>query len=197
MGAAPAARIVVIGASLGGANAVKTVLAGLPRNFPVPLAIVLHRTRHGDEVLLSHLQAGSSLPVSEPVDKETVLPGHVYLAPADYHLLVDRAGFALSKEAPVHHSRPSIDVLFESAAASCGEGVIAVVLSGASEDGARGAALVKEHGGLLVVEDPESAHCAVMPRAAVVAAPPDRLVALERISGFLSTALLAERRGPS
>lgn len=164
-------EIVVIGASLGGLAAFQTVLGGLAASFPLPLVIVQHRGNQIPEGiednLLAHLQGYCALPVDEPVDKQPMLGGRVYLAPADYHLLLERGSFSLSTEAPVLYARPSIDVLFESAATVYGEACIGVLLTGASDDGARGLSRISAAGGLTIVEDPASAHCAIMPRAAL------------------------------
>ncbi len=108
--------IVVIGASLGGLHAVETLLRSLPADFPRPVAIVQHREAGSDDRLGDLLQSHTALPVGEAEDKETIVPGRVYLAPADYHLLIENGDFALSTEPPVWCARPSIDVLFESAA---------------------------------------------------------------------------------
>jgi two-component system, chemotaxis family, protein-glutamate methylesterase/glutaminase len=107
------------------------------------------------------------MPVSEPEDKEPIEAGRAYLAPRDYHLLIEQKNFALSTEAPVGYARPSIDVLFESAADEYKEKTIGVILTGGNHDGARGLARIKEHGGFAVVEDPHSATCGEMPRAAI------------------------------
>src|SRR5690554_969399 len=109
-------RLIVIGCSLGGLNALQVVLGGIPRGFGLPIVLVQHRGKHPDEALSRLLGAHCALPVREPQDKERIEAGHVYVAPADYHLLVERGTLALSTEAPVNYARPSIDVLFESAA---------------------------------------------------------------------------------
>ncbi|HMI83458.1 MAG TPA: chemotaxis protein CheB [Polyangiaceae bacterium] len=160
-------HIVVVGTSLGGLNALTILLAGLPRDFPAPIAIAQHRTRDADSSLAELLQRQSALPVVEADDKTPIEAGRVYLAPPDYHLLVGAEELSLSTEAPVSHARPSIDVLFDSAASSFGTGVIAVILTGASEDGAQGAAVVKRRGGRVIVQDPNEAESAIMPLAVV------------------------------
>lgn len=176
--------LVVIGTSLGGLRALEAVLCGLPRGFPLPIVIVQHRGKAADAALAAVLRERTTLPVSEPMDKETLLPGHVYVAPADYHLLVDRDGLALSTDAPVCHARPSIDVLFESAAEARGSGVVGVVLTGSNEDGARGAARIKQRGGRVVVEDPATAESPIMPRAAAPSA--DAVLPLAQIAVWLA-----------
>ncbi len=155
-------------------------------DFPVPVAIVQHRDKTSDDTLCKPLQSACALPVTDAQDKELILPGHVYLAPADYHLLVDRDGFALSTEGKVRHSRPSIDVLFESAANAFDSGVVGVILTGASEDGARGTARIKERGGLVVVQDPTTAESPVMPAAAAAADSVYHILPLTEIPVFLA-----------
>lgn len=178
-------ELVVVGASLGGLHALEVLLAGLPKGFPLPVAVVLHRTAEEEPSTAGHLQRHCSLPVRDAEDKEGIMPGQVYLAPPDYHLLVERGSLALSTEAPVQHARPSIDALFQSAADAYGEGAIAVVLTGASEDGAHGAARIKECGGVVVVEDPAAAESPIMPKAAIAATDAARVLPLAEIGPFL------------
>jgi two-component system chemotaxis response regulator CheB len=138
------------------------------------------------------LQLHSRIKVKEPEDKETVRQGFVYIAPADYHLMIEEEAFSLSTDAPILSARPSIDVLFESAAEACDEGVIGVVLTGASADGAIGSAKIKQRGGILIVQDPDEAESAVMPRAACKAAKADYVARLCEI-GPLLVKLIVER----
>lgn len=146
-------QIVVVGCPAGGSEALATLLAGLPKGFRLPVAVVQHRGE-GDETDLSSFAGRSALPVVEAEDKQQTRPGHVYLAPEGYHLLVEDGSLALSTEAPVCSARPSIDVLFESAAYAHTKGVIGVLLAGAGSDGAVGVARIKECGGLVVLQDP-------------------------------------------
>ncbi len=161
--------MIVIGASLGGLKALQTLLQGLPRDLSVPLALVLHRHKDDDDLLQPALQRHSALSVTEVVDKEPVQAGHVYVAPANYHLLAEPTHFSLSTDEPVQCARPSIDVLFESAADSFGARVVGVVLTGSSEDGARGAAQIVRRGGTVIVQDPATAESPMMPAAALAA----------------------------
>jgi two-component system chemotaxis response regulator CheB len=140
------------------------------------------------------LQRSSGLPVSEPDDKEPIARGRVYLAPRDYHLLIEGRHFALSTEAPVCYARPSIDVLFESAADAYGKDVIGVILTGKNRDGARGLAAIKKCGGLAVVEDPATAEAREMPEAALAATIVDRVLPLGGIALFLSSLCHAAMR---
>jgi two-component system chemotaxis response regulator CheB len=177
--------IVVVGTSLGGLHALQILLASLPPQFRVPLAIVQHRTRGADSGLVDLLQAVCRLPVVEPEDKEPIGEGHVYLAPSDYHLMVEPGHLALSTEGPVNHSRPSIDVLFETAADAYGPEVVALVLTGASEDGARGAFKVGQRGGTVLIQDPASAESGIMPAAAVARTSAERTYSLDQVGAQL------------
>jgi two-component system chemotaxis response regulator CheB len=175
-------KILVIGASKGGFRALPKLLAGLGAGFPLPIAVVAHRTAQGSDPLEEHLARTSPLPVRSAEDKMPILAGVVVVAPADYHLLIDGGHYALSTEPPVAYSRPSIDLLFESAARAFGRGVIAVVLTGANEDGARGAAEVKAAGGVVLVEDPTTAEVARMPAAAIRRAAVDRVRPIDEMA---------------
>jgi two-component system, chemotaxis family, protein-glutamate methylesterase/glutaminase len=170
--------LVVIGTSLGGLAALSTLLKAMPRHFGVPIAIVQHRGKTEDDALGRLLAAQTSLRVTEPEDKDLLKPGHVYIAPADYHLLVGRESLALSTAAPHNYARPSIDLLFESAADSHGRGVLGVVLTGSNHDGAEGARRIKARGGSVFVEDPATAHSAIMPAAALAATAVDVVLPL-------------------
>ncbi len=177
----------VIGTSAGGLDALARLLPALPRDFPAPVAVVQHLHPAQDGFLASYLNGVSGLRVEEARDKETLWPGVVFLAPADYHLLVesDRT-LALSTDEKVHHSRPSIDVLFTSAAEAFGPGVVAVVLSGASRDGASGLAAVRRLGGVAVVEDPATSQYPYMPQSALEAAGADHVLPVEAIGPLLA-----------
>lgn len=182
---APQFEIVVVGTSTGGLKALQTLLCGLPASFPLPIVIVQHRGKVSDDGLCEFLGELSTMPVTEPEDKEPLLPSHVYLAPRDYHLLIQNSAFALSVDSPEAFARPSIDVLFESAADAFRERAIAVILTGANRDGANGLAAIKSRGGLTVVENPESAACGEMPAAALQRTQPDWVVPLHEIAPLL------------
>jgi two-component system, chemotaxis family, protein-glutamate methylesterase/glutaminase len=167
-------------------NAVGRVLAGLPDEIDQPIVVAQHRHRDTYESALSELLAlRIGRPVADVEDKTPIEPHRVYVAPPDYHLLVERGSFALSTEERVQYSRPSIDVLFESAANAYGEGVIGIVLTGANEDGAAGLARIKERGGVAIVQDPAGAERRVMPDAAIAATVADAVLPLEDIANFL------------
>lgn len=180
------ARAVVIGASAGGVQALLALLPELPVDFPLPILVVLHVPADRSNVLAPLFEARCRLTVKEAEDKEAARPGVVYFAPSDYHLLVEADGhLALSSEEAVNYSRPSIDVLFESAADAYGSGLSAVILTGANEDGARGLAAVVAAGGLALIEEPAAAYASVMPKAAANACPSAEVLSLERIAGRL------------
>lgn len=179
--------LVVIGSSLGGLQALSRVIGALPKDFPLPIVVVQHRGRDGDEGASRNLQSCTTLRVSEPDDKEALLPGRVYFAPSDYHLLVETGSLSLSTDEPLNGSRPSIDLLFLSAADSHGSGVIAVILTGANADGAMGARKIVEEGGFLIIQDPVGAEAKAMPEAAIAAVGADRarVLPLDRIAAEL------------
>jgi two-component system chemotaxis response regulator CheB len=178
--------IVVVGTSFGGLAALQAVLPGLGRDFSLPVVVVQHRRKDADDGLCEFLERHSPLPLGEPNDKTRIEGGRVYLAPRDYHLFVEGDHFSLSTDPLVGFARPSIDVLFESAADSYGARSVGVVLTGASRDGARGLARVKEAGGLAVVQDPEEAESRAMPEAAAAATRVDRVLRLREIAPFLN-----------
>jgi two-component system chemotaxis response regulator CheB len=177
--------LIVMGCSLGGMHALETILKAIPHDFPVPIAVVQHRYRTSNEGLPAFLRRNSALPVSDVEDKQWIKPGQVYLAPANYHLLVEKGEFSLSVDEVVTWSRPSIDVLFDSAAEAYGERLVGVVLTGSNNDGARGAGNIKMRGGFVVAQDPATAEAPAMPAAAIAACRVDRVLPLERIGAFL------------
>ena len=180
------AKIIVIGTSLGGLNALKIVLGGLPKTLGAAVAVVQHRTADPSSQLEVILRRHCALPVREPCDKEPIVPGRIYVAPADYHLLVEEEAFTLTTDEPVSYARPSVDVLFETASEAFGRNAIGVVLTGANYDGAKGAIAVKNEGGTLIVQSPEEAECAMMPEAAIRAATPDYVLSLADIAPLLT-----------
>lgn len=179
-------ELVVIGASAGGVAALLALLAPLPANFALPIIAVLHLLpRHKsrlEHVLAHHL----ALPVREPADKELIQPGTVYVASADYHLLVEAdRSFAFSTEPPVSFSRPSIDVLMDSAADAYGPALAGVLLTGANMDGAEGMAAIHARGGLTLVQQPQDADVPTMPEAAIARCQPDHILPLKGIQHML------------
>lgn len=184
--------IVVIGVSLGGFKAMQVLLRSLPSHFPVPVAVVQHRDARTDSPLCELLQIHSLLPVVEVSDKLPIRGHCVYIAPPDYHMLVDRGHFALSTEGPVSHARPSIDVLFDSAAFCFGSSAVGVILTGLNNDGAQGLAELKRRGGVALVQSPGESERSSMPQAAIDAAlngksvrPGEGVMRLSDIGGHL------------
>jgi two-component system chemotaxis response regulator CheB len=178
-------ELLVIGCSMGGMHALQIIFGALPKDFPVPIAVVQHRYRTSNEGLPAFLRRHTPLQVVDSTDKEWIKSGTVYLAPANYHLLVERGELSLSVDEAVAYSRPSIDVLFESAADAYGSAVIGVVLTGANADGAKGAARIKNRGGFVIAQDPATAESPAMPQAAIDATRVDRILPLDRIGPFL------------
>jgi two-component system chemotaxis response regulator CheB len=180
---------IVIGGSSGALDALSIILPALPARFPIPIAIVLHLPPNRPSLLADMLAARCSLRVREVEDKEPVAAATVFVAPPNYHLLIERQRtFALSIDAPIHFSRPAIDVLFESAAEAYGEHLLAVLLAGANEDGARGVGRVKARGGTVIVQEPASTHAPEMPRAALRTASVNGVLAPPAIAAFLARA---------
>ena len=177
---------IVIGASVGGWEALKTLLSALPASFPSPIAIVQHIGERSESFMAELLNQVSRIAVKEAEDKESLSSGTAYLAPPGYHLLIepDRS-FSLSVDERVNHARPSIDVLFESAAEVFGGTLIGIILTGANADGARGLKTIKEYGGLAIVQNPEEAENPTMPKAALTATEVDYIVSLEQLTKIL------------
>lgn len=178
--------MIAIGASWGGLQAVGTLLDVIPTDLDQAIVIAQHRSAESSRGMLeSLLQRHIGRPVSEPSDKDPIERCHVYVAPADYHLLVDGGRFALSVEARVQFARPSIDVLFESIAEAYRDRAIGIVLTGANEDGAAGLAAIKRNGGVALVQDPRTAERRSMPDAAIAASAADAVLPIEAMGPFL------------
>lgn len=177
---------IVIGVSAGGMNALSAILPELPEDFPLPVIVVQHMAPDSDNFLSILLNERSSIAVKEAEGGERIKGGHVYLAPPDYHLLIelDRT-FGLSQDCPVNCARPSIDILFESAADVYGDGLVGVILTGANEDGTQGLKRIKERGWLTIVQNPASAESNCMPRSVLEAIEVDYILELEDIGPFL------------
>ena len=174
--------VVAVGTSWGGLSAMMRLLGGLPQDFPIPIVIVQHRGKDSDDLLSHLLQDSTELTVCEIEDKDSLAPGRVHVAPANYHVMIEPGYASLTIEEPVRYSRPSIDVMFDSAAATYGPTAIGVVLTGANEDGARGLAHIVERGGRALVQDPATAEIPIMPKAAIKAAPSAEVLPLDRLA---------------
>ncbi len=178
---------VVIGASAGGVEALGLILPALPAKFRPALLIVLHLPRERPSLLVEIYEKRCALPVREADDKEPIEPGTVYFAPPDYHMLVERnRQIALSTEEPVHFSRPSVDVLFESAADVYGTRLLGIILTGANEDGAAGLHAIHRAGGVTVVQQPDSAKVPLMVVSALQRHPADFVLSLPQIAELLA-----------
>jgi len=177
--------IVVVGTSWGGLNALRELAGALPADFRIPTVLVQHRHRQSDHLLSTFLQERTTLEVAEVEDKMPIEPGTLYVAPADYHLLVDRGFFTLSTDPPVRYSRPSIDVTFQSAADAYAAGTIGVILTGANSDGSRGLRRIFDRGGLALVQDPATAESPTMPTAAIRCVPSAQVATIATISAKL------------
>lgn len=187
---APAA--IVIGGSVGAIEALSVILGSLPHEYPLPLFVVVHLPPDRKSGLTELFAARCQIQVKEAEDKEPIRSGTVYFAPPNYHLLVEPDfRLSLSSDEPVLYSRPSIDVLFESAADAYGNGLVGVILTGANNDGANGLRAVCEAGGTALVQKPETAEASAMPQAALNACPRARVMPLEEIAGALKTEMLA------
>ena len=178
--------LVVVGTSWGGLAALRTLVAGLPASFMMAVTLVQHRHKDSDHLLRILLQERSALEVCEVEDKMPLEHGRIYVAPPDYHTLVEPGHFSLSTEAPVRYSRPSIDVTFSSAADSYAHRTVGVVLTGANADGAQGLRQISDRGGMALVQDPKTAESPTMPAAAVKSVPRARVMPLTDIVAFLS-----------
>lgn len=182
----PRVEAIVVGASAGGVEALLSLLGPLRRGYALPIIVVLHLPEERRSLLAEVFSRRLEMPVHEAVDKQDIAAGTVYFATPGYHLSVEEdRSLSLSLEDRVHHSRPSIDYLFESAADVYGPALAAVLLTGANHDGARGLAQVKHRGGLTIIQDPEEAQVATMPRAALKLQQPDHVLPIHGIGRLL------------
>lgn len=191
-------KAIVIGVSTGGVTALKQLLPALPTDFPVPVLVVTHITPTADDGLALLLNGHSAIKVKEADEEESLRPGTVYLAPANYHLLVERKGcLALSVDPPVNFARPSVDVLFESAADVYGPALIGIILTGAGNDGSKGLLKIKQRGGVAIVQDPADAELDSMPKRALELLSPDYLVSLKELPALLMRLVTFQTGKPS
>jgi two-component system chemotaxis response regulator CheB len=174
--------VVVLGTSWGGLSAMKELLGGLPKKFPIPILAVQHRGKDSEALLAQLLQDATDLHVCEIEDKDVLCPGTVHLAPANYHVMLEPGYASLTIEEPVRFSRPSIDVTFTSAGDTYGAAAIGVVLTGANEDGALGLAHIVNRGGRALVQDPKTAEIPIMPQAAIKAVPAAEVIPLSKLA---------------
>lgn len=183
-------KMLVIGGSAGSLDAILKIIAELPLSNHLSTVIIVHRKNDGESILRNLISARTHLTVKEIEDKESIAGGTIYLAPPDYHLLVENENmFSLDVSEKVHHSRPSIDVGFESVAEVFGASVIGILLSGANADGAEGLMKIKQHGGLTIVQNPASAEVAYMPQQALELMKPDSILNTNEIPVYVKQLL--------
>ncbi|MFK7997908.1 MAG: chemotaxis protein CheB [Granulosicoccus sp.] len=179
-------KFIAIGTSLGGVKALSTLFAGLPADFSVPIAVVIHRAPTVYDYLIESLQKSTVLNIEEASDKLPVTAGRIVVAPADYHLLVDEQHYALSLDAPVDYARPSINVLFESVAEQYGASALGILLTGGGNDGVQGMQRIKQCNGSVLIESPDSAQDPTLPLAAIHAGVASTGYSLDQIIGELT-----------
>lgn len=179
-------KVIVIGGSAGSFPVATELLSQLPENFPIPIIFGMHRLKHIKAGFAEALQLKSKIPVVEPEDKDKIKPGYAYVAPANYHLLTELGGtFALSTEEMVHHSRPSIDLLFHSAGYAYGHKMLAVILSGANKDGAHGISYAHSKKAYTIVQDPLDCKVPTMTKATLKLFEPSEVLTSEKLINFI------------
>ena len=179
-------KMIVIGVSAGGTDALCEIFTTLPASFPLPVAVVQHLHPEQDGYMLEHLNKTWLINVKEAIDKTAIEKANVYFAPPNYHLLIeDENTFALSVDEKVCYARPSIDVLFKSAADVYGESVLAIILTGANSDGTEGIKYIKKKGGMTIAQDPDEAYSPIMPQSAIDTGKIDKVLTLKEISNIL------------
>jgi two-component system, chemotaxis family, protein-glutamate methylesterase/glutaminase len=179
-------KLIVIGTSQGGFEALKIILSSLPIDFSVPILVVRHQLANSDDYIIHALGNFCQLKIKYAEDNEIPLPGYVYLAPPDKHLLIDNDGrLILSTGKKINCSRPAIDPFFESAAKYYQKQLLAIVLTGANHDGAEGLVAVKKQQGTIIIQDPDNAESDIMPKAALAKVKPDHLTWLSQIGSVM------------
>lgn len=179
-------KAVVIGSSTGGMEALRIVLSALPKDFLIPVIIVQHLNINSESYLTEYLKRFCKLRVKEAEEKEIAVAGYVYFASPNYHILIEKdETFTFTVENRVCYARPSIDVLFETAADTYGKSLIGIILTGANKDGSYGLTKIKENGGIAIVQEPETAEVDMMPKAAIEATSVDYILKLGEIAKLL------------
>jgi two-component system chemotaxis response regulator CheB len=179
-------QAIVMGVSAGAVEALLRLLPTLPADYPLPIVITVHLPPDGESVLAELFQPKCDMQVHEVEDKELLTPGTIYFAPPNYHVLIEQnKTLSLSNEEPVLYSRPSIDILFETAADAYGEALLGILLTGANDDGARGLAVIEQAGGTVLVQDPNEAHCPIMPMAGLARCTTAKALSLSELAGTL------------
>lgn len=183
-------ELIVIGGSSGSLDVLLTIFALLNRSFTIPIIIVLHRNKNADTNLIKVLSTKINLKVKEADEKEPIRPGNIYLAPPDYHLLIEKdRTLSLDISEKVQYSRPSIDVTFQSAADVYKSKLLGIILSGANSDGAAGLASIKKNGGSVIVQDPATAQIPYMPQQAIVQTKVDEILSTNEIAQYINSLL--------
>lgn len=181
-------KAVVMGASAGGIGAISAILSSLRKDFLIPMIIVQHISNRSDNYITEYFNKLCNITVKEADDKEEIRPGFVYLAPPNYHLLIEKSfTFSLSTEEKVNYARPSIDVLFETAADAYREKLIGVILTGANSDGSKGMKRIRDYGGITIAQDPSTAEFATMPVATIKSGKVDYILSVKEIGEFLNS----------
>ncbi|HEX6573900.1 MAG TPA: chemotaxis protein CheB [Gemmatimonadaceae bacterium] len=175
-------KLIVVGASWGGLGALSKLFSALPDEFKIPIIVVQHRAKHADNLLATLLQDCTKLRVVDVEDKEPLGENSIYVAPANYHLLVEEGHLSLTTDPLVRFSRPSIDVTFISAGDTYRNAVAGIVLTGANDDGSRGLRYIVDRGGCGIIQDPATAESPTMPAAAVRAVPEAEVLGLDDIA---------------
>jgi len=181
-------KALIIGGSAGSFQVIVHILSHLPENFPLPILLSLHRLKHVRNGFVEALSIKSKINIIEPHDKELIKPGNAYLAPSNYHMLVDidkRIALSISKQ--INHSRPSIDLSFQTAADTYKEKLVGVILSGANKDGAVGIKRISDNGGYTIVQSPNDCQISTMPKSALNLIEPDKLLTVKEISNLINT----------
>jgi two-component system, chemotaxis family, protein-glutamate methylesterase/glutaminase len=181
-------KLIIIGGSAGSFSVVTNILAEIPKNFKTPIVLVLHRLKHVRTGFAEALSIKSALPVTEPFDKERIENGRIYIAPANYHLLIEaHKYFSLSTEEAVNHSRPSIDMSFVSAASVFKENTIGIILSGANNDGAYGMKRVHDYGGEVLIQNPDECQVSTMPVSCLKLIKTDKVYTTAQIIDYIKS----------
>lgn len=184
----PEGKIVLIGGSAGSIPVLNKLLCSLPRTYKIPIVICVHRMKNVPGTIREVFSKNCKLDIIEPEDKQEIAEGEIYLAPSNYHLLIEKEMvFSLSTDIPVNYSRPSIDITFESACRVFTNNIVAILLTGANSDGAKGLALVKKHGGITIVQNPEECAAPYMPLSAIELNCVSHVLSLDEIIKYLKT----------
>ncbi len=184
---------IIIGGSAGSFKILCKVIDSLPADYPIPIIVCAHRLRTVKIGIISALSSNSRIKICEPCDKDPIEPGNVYIAPANYHLLIEQGNFfTLSTSKPINHSRPSIDIMMKSAAGVYNERLLGILISGANSDGAEGMIAIHNSGGTTIVQDPDEAEISSMPEAAIHSYNPDYIYNADKIINFIGN--LAQRK---